>query len=234
MTFKLYYCEPVTQLLCVYLKKTKTLIWKYIWPPYSLQHYLQQPRYGSNIIVHQQINGEYAVHIYNGILLSHKKNEILPFSATLIDLEGIMLSKISYKFSWLWVSPIMGLYQPAIAAVSMPLTDGCLSSIIWLQQNCVLAQSCPILCNPMDCSLPGSSVHGGKNTQVGCHFLFLGIFPTQGSNSHLLHWQADPLPSAKIVNIILANHSSKEAIIPLIYYRWLSYILIAQSFSISN
>ena len=128
----------------------------------------------------------------------------------------------------------MGLYQPAIAAVSMPLTDGCFSSIIWLQQNCVLVQSCTILCNPMDCSLPGSSVHGGKNTQVGCHFLLLGIFPTQGSNSHLLHWQVDRLPSAKIVNIILANHSSKEAIIPLIYYRWLNYILIAQSFSISN
>jgi len=37
----------------------------------------------------------------------------------------------------------------------------------------------------MDCSLPGSSVHGdspGKNTGVGCHALFQGIFPTQGSN----------------------------------------------------
>ena len=26
----------------------------------------------------------------------------------------------------------------------------------------------------------------GKNTGVGCHFLFQGIFPTQGSNPHLL------------------------------------------------
>ena len=36
---------------------------------------------------------------------------------------------------------------------------------------CVLNQSCPTLCNPMDCSPPGSSVHGdsqGKNTRVGC------------------------------------------------------------------
>ena len=25
---------------------------------------------------------------------------------------------------------------------------------------CLVAQACPTLCNPMDCSLPGSSVHG--------------------------------------------------------------------------
>ena len=42
----------------------------------------------------------------------------------------------------------------------------------------------------MDCSLPGSSVHGdssGKNTGVGCHALLQGIFPTQGLNPGLLH-----------------------------------------------
>ena len=32
-----------------------------------------------------------------------------------------------------------------------------------------------------------------KNTGVGCHALLHGIFPTQGSNPHLLHWQADSL-----------------------------------------
>ena len=35
----------------------------------------------------------------------------------------------------------------------------------------------------------------GKNTAVGCHFLFQGIFPIQGSNLSLLHWQADSLPA---------------------------------------
>ena len=34
----------------------------------------------------------------------------------------------------------------------------------------------------------------GKNTGVSCHFLFQGIFPTQGSNSCLLHWLMGPLP----------------------------------------
>ena len=37
-----------------------------------------------------------------------------------------------------------------------------------------VAQSCPTLRDLMDCSLPGSSVHGifpGKSTGVGCHCL---------------------------------------------------------------
>ena len=37
-----------------------------------------------------------------------------------------------------------------------------------------VAQSCPTLSDPMDCSLPGSSIHGifpGKSIEVGCHCL---------------------------------------------------------------
>ena len=52
----------------------------------------------------------------------------------------------------------------------------------------LVAQSCPSLYDPVDCSLPGSSVHGdspGKNTGMGCHALLQGIFPTQGLNSGL-------------------------------------------------
>ena len=44
------------------------------------------------------------------------------------------------------------------------------------------------LCNPMDCSPPGSSVHEdspGKNTRVGCHALLQETFPTQRSNPGL-------------------------------------------------
>ena len=34
----------------------------------------------------------------------------------------------------------------------------------------------------------------GENTGVVCHFLLQGIFPMQGWNPHLLHWQVDSLP----------------------------------------
>ena len=55
---------------------------------------------------------------------------------------------------------------------------------------CLLAQSCPTLCNPVDCSPPGSSLHGdspGQNTGVGSRRLLQWIFPTQGSNPDLPH-----------------------------------------------
>ena len=55
-----------------------------------------------------------------------------------------------------------------------------------------VAQSCSTLCDPMDYSPPGFSIHGnspGKNTGVGCHAFLQGIFPTQGLNPGLLHYR---------------------------------------------
>ena len=69
----------------------------------------------------------------------------------------------------------------------------------WLAQDlahisicavCLVTQSCLTLCNSMDCSLPGSFVHGdspGRTTGVGSLSLLQGIFPTQESNRELLH-----------------------------------------------
>ena len=62
-------------------------------------------------------------------------------------------------------------------------------------------QSCLTLCNPMNCSLPGSSVHEidslGKNTGVGCCALLQGIFQNEGLNLCLLcllYWQVGSSP----------------------------------------
>ena len=44
--------------------------------------------------------------------------------------------------------------QPKIKPTSPALEDG------FLATGCLVAQSCPTLCRPMDYSLPGSSVHG--------------------------------------------------------------------------
>ena len=37
------------------------------------------------------------VYIHNGILLSHKKNDIMPFAATWMELETLILSEMSQK-----------------------------------------------------------------------------------------------------------------------------------------
>ena len=60
---------------------------------------------------------------------------------------------------------------------------------------CLVAKLCLTLCDPLDCSLLGSSVHGdspGNNTGVGCHAVLQGIFPTQGSNPGLPHYRQIP------------------------------------------
>ena len=51
-----------------------------------------------------------------------------------------------------------------------------------LKVKVLVAPSCPTLCDPMDWSLPGFSVHRdspGKNTGVGCHVPLQGVFPTK-------------------------------------------------------
>ena len=63
-----------------------------------------------------------------------------------------------------------------------------------------LLQSCLTLCHPMDCSPPGSSVHGILQARI-LEWVAVAssreIFPTQGWNLsllQLLHWQAGSLP----------------------------------------
>ena len=62
---------------------------------------------------------------------------------------------------------------------------------------CSVTKSWLMLCDPMDCSPPSSSVPGISQARIPewvAIFFSRGIFPTQGGNLHLLHWQVDTLP----------------------------------------
>ena len=44
------------------------------------------------------LDSEEVVYIHNGILLSHKKDDIMPFAATWMELENLILSEMSQKY----------------------------------------------------------------------------------------------------------------------------------------
>ena len=92
-------------------------------------------------------------------------------------------------FSSLCLTSKLGL-PDKIQDTQFPLSISWIKDSLWVYVSCSIwdmcttclaAQSCPTLCDPMDCSPPGSSVHGdspGKNTAVDCHSLLQLILPT--------------------------------------------------------
>ena len=89
----------------------------------------------------------------------------------------------------------LGLYH--INSVNNDFTMELQISIYLKAKNCLVAKSWPTLLQlhglwPARLLCPwGFSC---KNTGAGCHSLLQGIFPTQGWDSSLLHWQVDSLP----------------------------------------
>ena len=70
-----------------------------------------------------------------------------------------------------------------------------LNAVWWVWVFCLVTQSCPTLCNPMNCSPPSSSVHGDFSRQEywsGLPSPPQGVFPTQGLNPGLLHCRQIP------------------------------------------
>ena len=67
----------------------------------------------------------------------------------------------------------------------------------------LVAQLCLTLCNPMDCSLPGFSVHGIFQART---LEWVSISYSRGSLTHissiLLHGQADSLPRVDLPKIV--------------------------------
>ena len=112
--------------------------------------------------------------------------------------EGHSLS-ISQDFPWVKTSHLFFPVHECLMCI-----PGSFLLLMWQQERwhgwrgltldsvCAQLLSLVWLCDPMDCSLPGWSVHGdslGKNNGVGLHALLQGIFPTQGLNWSLLHFR---------------------------------------------
>jgi len=88
-------------------------------------------------------------------------------------------NKLRHPGTWIWTPKTLLVLQLIFIFIFLP-------------RCCTWPLSCLTLCDPMKCSLLGSSVYGdspGKNNGMGCHALFQGIFPTQGSNPGLQHFR---------------------------------------------
>ena len=87
--------DPAIPLLGIYPQKTviqkDTCTPMFMAALFTIAKTWKQPKHPSN----GWMDKEDTVHIYNGILLSHKKDEIMPFAATWMDLEMIILSEVS-------------------------------------------------------------------------------------------------------------------------------------------
>ena len=77
-------------------KSQNTNLKRYMHPKVHSSHYSRLPRDGHNLSVHWHMNKMW--YIPRGIVRSHEKEwDFLPFAATWMHVEGIMLSEISQK-----------------------------------------------------------------------------------------------------------------------------------------
>ena len=104
---------------------------------------------------------------------------------------NIILKHSSKTIDWFLVKhPNFNVLDQSRLLIFTPQKSRQLSKTHNFKKTCESCSECPALCNPMNYSLPGSSVHGdspGRNIVTGCHALFQGIFPTQGLNPGVLH-----------------------------------------------
>ena len=90
--------NPTIPLLDIYLEKNKNMNSKRYMHPnvYCSTIYNSSDTEATQMSINRQMDKENIIYIYNGILISHKKNEIPPFEPTwMTDLENITLSETS-------------------------------------------------------------------------------------------------------------------------------------------
>ena len=76
----------------------------------------------------------------------------------------------------------------------------------------LVIQLCPTLCDPMDCSLPGSSVHGIRQARTleWVVIPFSRDLPDPGTEMPSPALQVDSLPSEPSVKLVICYHFLKE------------------------
>ena len=124
----------------------------------------------------------------------------LLFSFLVLSISGFDIKHFSHKMS-LTAFPLLWCVHLSYE-ISIPLR----------LYKVKVAQSCLTLCNSMDCSLPGSSVHGIFQARILVSHSLLQIFPTQGLNPGL--WYCRQIPYH------LSHQGSLDCISSLIKYQW--------------
>ena len=91
------------------------------------------------------------------------------------------IDNISKAKTWILLTPNVSHSTPQACFVPWQITDfsgiSLWSEVKWSE----VAQSCPTLCDPVDCSLPGFSVHGILQARV---LEWVAISFSRGSSQH--------------------------------------------------
>ena len=97
--------------------------------------------------------------------------------------------KTQHSHPGIW-SLVVSRFSPPLHRCLKPFSCSPRRRFLLLLCMCLVTQSCPTLCDPMDCR-PLGFVHEdycpGKNTGVGWHALLQGNLPHQGSKPGLPH-----------------------------------------------
>ena len=102
-------------------------------------------------------------------------------------------------------------------------------SALCLRCVCEVAQSCPTLCDPVDCSPPGSSVHGFSRQEYwsGLPFPFPGDLPNPGIEPGSPTLQADTLssePPGKPPGSQRIRVSASTSVLPMYIQDWFPFL----------
>ena len=93
-------------------------------------------------------------------------------------------------------------HRTTLPDLTLSISSGCSAVSFIISFNKLVEYVCTLSCVGLFATPWTVARHGllcprnfpPKNPGVGCHFPLQGIFLTQGSNPHLLHWQVDSLP----------------------------------------